>query len=98
MCTTSTTLAAERRSTHRGRILKTGKLIHDGHRIDCIIRDISPLGARVRLGDSLQLPTELELLVVSDVELHPAKLLWKSQKDYGLVFTGSSRKARSIKI
>ena len=90
----------DRRGNRRSRILKAGKLLFDAHQtiINCVIRDISPLGARIRLSDTLHLPSELELLVVREAELHPAKVLWKSQTDCGLVFTGPPQSARSLKI
>ena len=83
----------ERRSARRGRVLRSGKLLLGSHQaiVDCVIRDISPLGAHVRLGDATGLPDTLELLVVRDMELHPARVLWRSRTDCGLVFTGPAK-------
>ena len=88
----------DRRSAHRGRVLKAGKLrFHAGQAvIDCVIRDISALGARVKLSDTSFLPDRLELLVVKDDELHPGRVLWRSQGECGLVFTGPPRHARAL--
>ena len=90
----------DRRDGRRARVLKAGKLVYDRRHsvIDCIIRDISPLGARIRTPQNLAIPDELELLVVSDAELHPAKVLWRSYTECGLLFTGSPRCARALKI
>ena len=90
----------DRRDERRARVLKAGKLVYDRRHsvIDCIIRDISPLGARIRTTQILVIPDELELLVVSDAELHPAKVLWRSYTECGLLFTGSPRSARALRI
>ncbi|HKQ95583.1 MAG TPA: PilZ domain-containing protein, partial [Aestuariivirgaceae bacterium] len=86
----------ERRSARRGRVLKSGKLVLNSCQstIDCVIRDISPLGAHVRLSDAMELPDILQLHVVRDAELHPAKVLWRSRTDCGLVFTGPPKLSR----
>lgn len=90
----------DRREERRARVLKAGKIVYDkGHSVvDCIVRDITALGARVRLTQNLHIPDEFELLVVSDSELHPAKVLWRSYTECGLLFTGSPRSARALRI
>ena len=51
---------SERRSIYRRRALKTGKIIFNDRQsvIDCVVRDESDAGARLKVGGVLGIPDE----------------------------------------
>lgn len=77
----------------RSRVLNGGKLIvSDGQSvIDCVVRDMSETGARVRITIPTMLPTQLELLVVKNNMLFPAEVRWNRNSEAGLRLTGPGK-------
>lgn len=77
----------------RNRVLNGGKLIvSDGQSvIDCVIRDMSEAGARVRITIPTMLPQQLEMLIVKNNMLYPAEVRWNRSSEAGLHFTGPGK-------
>ena len=77
----------------RYRVLNGGKLIvNDGQSvIDCVIRDMSEGGAKVRLTIPTMLPKQLEMLVVKNNMLYPVEVRWNRNSEAGLQFTGPGK-------
>lgn len=77
----------------RYRVLNGGKLIvNDGQSvIDCVIRDMSEGGARVRITIPTMLPKQLEMLVVKNNMLYPVEVRWNRNSEAGLQFTGPGK-------
>ena len=77
----------------RYRVLNGGKLIvNDGQSvIDCVIRDMSEGGAKVRITIPTMLPKQLEMLVVKNNMLYPAEVRWNRNSEAGLMFTGPGK-------
>jgi hypothetical protein len=83
------------RRTLRRRTLKNGKIVLPGSWgiYDCIIKDVSDSGARLRLsGDSVILPTQFELIFVTEGLTYPVHLRWRRDREAGVEFSGPSRK------
>ena len=59
--------------------------------IDCVIRDMSEGGAKVRLTIPTMLPKQLEMLVVKNNMLYPAEVRWNRNSEAGLQFTGPGK-------
>jgi hypothetical protein len=80
----------ERRAGHRTRALLSGKIIVGNGVMspDCVIRDLSDGGARVRISGSIELPEAVGLLVIKDGLLFDATLAWRRGDETGLAFTG----------
>ena len=80
---------ANRRIEHRERVLRRGRIIlGDGFStIDCIIRDISPHGARFTVQDGIALPRTLSLTVLDTGRTHPAIRRWQRGPSFGVEFT-----------
>ena len=75
------------RQHDRGRTLKSGKIITmGGGVIDCVIRDRSETGARIRIGATSPLPKTFELQFTSDGAKRRAELRWQHGIDAGVVF------------
>ena len=87
--------ANNQRGRVRPRVLKTGKIVlnHDWSVIDCTIRDLTELGARLRCSDQVAVPAEFKLLVPSLGTVRPARAVWRSGADIGVVFTGEAKPA-----
>ena len=77
----------------RHRVLNGGKLIVGSGQglIDCVIRDMSDTGARVRLSQPTLLPMKLEMLIVKNNMLYPAEVRWNRNNEAGLHFTGPGK-------
>lgn len=54
--------------------------------IDCIIKSISPTGARVALADSLAVPAEFDIYIPQRNANHHAKLVWRDRDSIGIDF------------
>lgn len=77
----------------RPRVLNSGKLvIHGGQSvIDCVVRNMSEDGARVRITIPTMLPNTVELLVVKNDMIYPAEVRWNRNSEAGLRFTGPGK-------
>ena len=78
----------ERRRVRRNRVLLRGKLVFDGGKLstDCIVRDMSVWGARVRMPTELILRDDLYLIESQNCMAYESKVIWKKGHDLGLQF------------
>lgn len=78
----------ESRSRTRGRTLKGAKAVFNKRAsvLDCVIRDMSPKGARLRFGAPVELPDELELLLASEGRFLPIRVAWRRGREVGVEF------------
>jgi hypothetical protein len=81
--------APGRRASVRARSLLTGKIIVDDGAVshDCVIRNLSTRGARVRIAGAVNLPASVGLLVVREGLLFDARIAWRRGEEIGLAFT-----------
>ena len=57
---------SERRTERRIKVLKEGKvMLTDCVSVDCIVRDMSPGGARLKFEGPVYLPVDFQLRIVS---------------------------------
>lgn len=84
----------EKRGSQRQRVLHTGKLsLNNGASVlDCVVRDLSPYGARVRLTIPTLLPQTLEFLNLKTNIVRTAEVKWSRNSEVGLMFTGPERR------
>jgi len=83
----------ERRNPRR-RTLKNGKVVLPGSwgRYDCVIKDVSDTGARIRVaGESAILPKEFELVFVTEGLAYNVLLKWRRDAECGVEFAGPPR-------
>lgn len=86
--------AAERRRSARRRALKEAKvLLSDWTAIDCLIRDLSDIGARLEFPGPTELPKEFDVLIVSSNQLVRAERTWQRGLAVGVRFTAPGREA-----
>lgn len=77
-----------KRRALRKRALLSGKIAYSGGNftIPCTIRDISELGARVRIPEGQILPTQVFLIDVREGCAYDACTKWQRKPDAGLEF------------
>lgn len=84
--TTDTTTS--RRTERRNRVFKGGRIVfHRGDSsIDCIIRDLSEAGAKLRVESIIGIPDEFELQS-SDGHSWHCRVRWRKAAELGVQFT-----------
>ena len=82
--------AVERRRVRRRRVLLRGKLVFEEGALstDCMVRDLSVWGAKIRLPTEILLRDDMHLIESQNCVAHEAKLIWKNGCDVGLQFIG----------
>jgi hypothetical protein len=72
----------------RRRVYLNGKLVHgDGaFSFDCVIRDLSPGGAKIAVRRTQMMPRDLYLIAVKACLAHHAQVVWTNVPSRGLKF------------
>ena len=80
----------ERRREIRRRVFKGAKLVfNNGYgSVECVVRNQSDHGARLRLGDSIAAPSRFEVHIAGDGAPRPARACWRTQTEIGIAFIG----------
>jgi|JRYH01.1.fsa_nt_gb hypothetical protein len=77
----------ERRRIRRQRTLKGGSIaFNGGARIDCRVRNLSPLGACLELETSIGVPDSFVLLIDSERSRHSCRVVWREPGRLGVEF------------
>jgi PilZ domain len=80
--------AAERRKTSRQRSFLRGMVHFNNQRsvLDCLIRDISPYGARLVFSDTVTIPDVLELYIPQKEQTLRVHVVWRHGEEVGVMF------------
>lgn len=83
----------EARVAPRRRTLKSGKVAYNDRHvtIDCMLRDMSATGARLRVEGSVTAPDTFELLIPLDGLEANCQVVWRSGSDLGVRFLSAPR-------
>ncbi len=78
----------ERRTISRSRSFLQGRIFFDHGRssVDCLIRDISADGARIKFSDAVATPDVVELYIPHRGETLVARVKWRGDGELGLSF------------
>jgi len=78
----------ERRTRVRQRSFLQGRLYFNNRRssLDCLVRDISGEGARLKVSDSVAIPEIVELHIPNKDETYRAKVQWRTGYELGVTF------------
>jgi hypothetical protein len=81
-------MTTDKRREPRQRTLQTGRIVFSraSSTFDCLIRDMSEGGARLRFGEPLALPAAFELMICSKGVRLPARLTWCKGMEAGIAF------------
>lgn len=78
---------SERRTDLRSRTLKGGKIIIDKLSVlDCVVRDLTALGARLKVDNSMDVPDSFKLRIKPDTIEHPVSIVWRGYGEIGIKF------------
>src|SRR5260370_28675370 len=90
--------AAEVRSTERRRIARQksflrGMIYFNDRRnaVDCLIRDISPYGARLIFSDAVTTPDVLELYIPQKEQTLRVHAIWRHGQEVGVAFAQAAQ-------
>ena len=80
--------AAERRRTTRQKSFLRGTINFNNRRsvVDCLIRDISPYGARLIFSDAVTTPDVLELYIPQKEQTLRVNVIWRHGQEVGVAF------------
>lgn len=77
---------SERRAQPRQRVFKAGTIEFDGTGIDCIVRNISPIGAGLEVKDPFVIPHEITLNIRAGEIRQHGFIVWRREKRIGVAF------------
>jgi hypothetical protein len=80
----------EKRQETRKRTLRSAKIVYGDYRyvIDCLIREHSESGVRVKLLGEGEIPTECHLFDSNDRSIRRVSIAWRKEQELGLHFEG----------
>jgi hypothetical protein len=80
--------AVERRRTARQKSFLRGMIYFNNRRnaVDCLIRDISPYGARLIFSDAVTTPDVLELYIPQKEQMLRVHAIWRHGQEVGVAF------------
>ena len=93
-------LDSNKRIAQRSRVLKGAKLVsmNNWTLVDCTIRDMSAIGAKVICGDQMAVANEFRLLIPSDNTICSARVVWRRGDMLGIEFTSEKSRAPARKF
>lgn len=74
-----------RRAPQRGSPT-AGSITFGGGAIDCIVRNVSEIGATLEVGSSLYIPDRFTLVVQTDQLKRPCRVIWRNGMRLGVAF------------
>lgn len=90
----------ERRQMQRGRTFLGGSITfgYQGFTIDCLVKDMSPHGARVIFSDAIPVPSEVDLFIERHGKTRRARFVWRRDQEAGIVFLEREMKSRVVSL
>ena len=84
---------AERRSSARQKSFLQGRIYFNHRRssVDCLIRDYSETGAKLKFSESVAVPEAIELYIPNKEEFHRSRVEWRSGNEMGISFGEEAR-------
>ena len=80
-----------KRTHERTRTLIPAQITRSGRVLDCVVRDLSAGGARLRVADGGAVPQEFELFLKQTGEYRPARVRWRRPTEVGIAFMHERR-------
>src|SRR5262245_53821372 len=78
----------DRRSRTRQKSFLQGRVYFNNRRssLDCLVRDFTNYGARLKLSESVLIPEVVELHIPSKDEAYRARVQWRTSDEVGVAF------------
>jgi methyl-accepting chemotaxis protein len=84
----------ERRKNPRRRVLKSGTISFDrGESLDCVVRNISELGACLELESRVNIPADFTLIVKTAKMIRLCHVVWRAGRRIGVSFQSAEARA-----
>jgi PilZ domain-containing protein len=81
------TYMQEQRKIARSRALKSAKLIHGNSSVfDCTVRDLTDVGARIEVPNTVGLPENLDLTFDGGHSVRQCRFVWRALNKAGVEF------------
>jgi hypothetical protein len=89
-------MSMELRKQPRLRVFLKGRIQfnNSASSIDCLVRDMSPTGARLVLSETATLPAKFDLFIPQKERTFRATLCWRREDGVGVTFDGANDDAR----
>lgn len=83
----------EKRSSGRQKSFLQGRIFfnHRRNSIDCLIRDISDQGAKLKFSGTIATPEFFELYIPNKEETYRARVQWRAGDEIGVMFEDAER-------
>jgi hypothetical protein len=82
----------ERRKHPRTRVLKGAKIVLGSTSVvDCVVRDLTNAGARLRASNVVNLPKDVAITFDSGRTCRAGRVAWRKVEEAGLEFTAPDR-------
>jgi hypothetical protein len=78
----------ERRHALRSRTLKSARILLNHHQsvIDCVVRNLSPTGACLKVETTFGIPDRFDVMFDMDKSIRSCRLIWHKDKLIGVEF------------
>jgi hypothetical protein len=76
----------EKRTAARHRVLKAATIEFGGGAIDCMVRNMSDVGAALDVSSPIGIPEHFTLVLVADGIHKPCHVAWRKEKRIGVAF------------
>jgi hypothetical protein len=76
----------EKRVFPRHRVLKAGTIEFDGGAINCMVRNMSNIGAALDVNNPVGIPEHFTLVFPADGLHLPCRVAWRKEKRIGVAF------------
>jgi hypothetical protein len=85
----------ERRRQLRARTLKSARILLNHHQsvIDCVVRNLSPTGACLKVETTFGIPDRFDVMFDIDKSIRPCRLVWHNDKQIGVEFETADKVA-----
>jgi hypothetical protein len=78
----------ERRRERRARTYKSARMLLNQHHsvISCTVRNMSPLGACLRVASPVGIPDRFDIVFDADHSVRPCRVVWHKEHELGVEF------------
>jgi hypothetical protein len=76
----------EKRNSPRHRVMKPGTIGFDGSGIECLVCNVSPIGAAIEIKGPVSIPESFNLMVVSEQIDRNCRVVWRKYQRIGVAF------------
>jgi hypothetical protein len=78
---------SDHRTKPRQRVYKGATILFGGVAIDCIIKNVSPIGAGLEVSSQIGIPHEFDLVRITDQVRTPCRVVWRTTNRVGVAFS-----------